>query len=890
MKNILKYAFAAVAIFAGLTACEEIEDFDKTVGAAPNLVYANTGSDNLYKVRIVHRPEASTGEFSAKFGVNCNTTRHAASKVDIVYDASLVAEYNADHNTSYTALPKDYLTLENTTLTLPEGAQMTADSVTVTLTGNLAMLTEREYLAPLRIRAQGIDASSVQGVVYVAVETEINLIRPITATDQMVGFPATGRTAWSADCASPGNLFDGNTSTSSSFKGQYNNVLNIDMNQTQLVTGLLLGTGSAPAVSIEYSTDGVNFSQAGTPVSGEYVTASSMMYIAFQGHIEARYLRLKINFSSSYSLTLSEVNIYMIDSTDPTVYALTGTETPVTGKITHKKGAGSTSNLNASFKVYATQASQSGYSVTAAADNSLVAAYNTANGTSYATLPAANLKLENTPATIASGAFVSDTEIKVTLTGDLTALTNKTGYLVPLKLSTSGAAISTSRGVVYVAVSVENNVIRPISSVDDLIGFPATGRASWSANCSNPGNLFDGSNSTSVSFSSSGNVLVVDMQQARLVTGLHFYTYGFSSLSIEYSTDGTTYETAGTPVSGEFVYTGSTWSAGNYYVAVYDYIEARYLRLSFGYSGYYYQTHELNVYELESEDPMVYTICGTDNVLTGSIAHTPAGSFNGVNAAFNCLATVSSTSGYSVSAVVDNSLIAAYNREHTTSYVALDASLVKFENVPCMIAAGQNKSATQIKVSLDGDLTSLTDNKGYLIPLQLTSPDAVVSAGRGVVYVIVTPVQELFRKNFTEGDIEGTLVADRSAWTITGDSFHSGSWENLLDGDESTFLRPWGSPLSWTIDMKQEYEMTGVRVTARSDYSGYQPSAVLVEYSDNGEDYVELGTATTANGDLVRFGSSSAATLYGSQKMRYIRITATYGSNMGVGEFNIYTK
>lgn len=110
------------------------------------------------------------------------------------------------------------------------------------------------------------------GAVYVAVATEINLIRAIESTDDMVGFTATGRSAWTADCGNYANLFDGSTSTSVDFPEQYGNVLNIDMKEPQLVTGLCLGYGSVPSVSIEYSADGETFSQAGTPVSGEYVT------------------------------------------------------------------------------------------------------------------------------------------------------------------------------------------------------------------------------------------------------------------------------------------------------------------------------------------------------------------------------------------------------------------------------------------------------------------------------------------------------------------------------------------------------------------------------------------------------------------------------------------
>ena len=236
MKNITKYILAAAAAFSSLTACQEFEDFDKTIDGTPGLVYVQTGTENLYTIRVVHKPTGSTGEFFTEFPVRCNTTRHAGVKATFVYDASLVESYNAEHKTSYAALPAEYLTLENTTLTVPENATASADSVKVTLTGNLSLLTERNYLAPLRIKAEGIDASEVMGAVYVAVATEINLIRAIESTDDMVGFTATGRSAWTADCGNYANLFDGSTSTSVDFPEQYGNVLNIDMKEPQLVT------------------------------------------------------------------------------------------------------------------------------------------------------------------------------------------------------------------------------------------------------------------------------------------------------------------------------------------------------------------------------------------------------------------------------------------------------------------------------------------------------------------------------------------------------------------------------------------------------------------------------------------------------------------------------
>ena len=39
MKNITKYILAAAAAFSSLTACQEFEDFDKTIDGTPGLVY-----------------------------------------------------------------------------------------------------------------------------------------------------------------------------------------------------------------------------------------------------------------------------------------------------------------------------------------------------------------------------------------------------------------------------------------------------------------------------------------------------------------------------------------------------------------------------------------------------------------------------------------------------------------------------------------------------------------------------------------------------------------------------------------------------------------------------------------------------------------------------------
>lgn len=610
MKRVTKYALAALAGVLLLPGCEEFEEFQTTVGAPNELIYTQTGDNNFYTVQVKHRPTGSTGEFSAKFPVRSNTTQHGEMKATLTYDSSLVEEYNTTHETTYEVLPEEFIQMENATLTLPEHAQSSIDPVTVTLTGDLAQLTARRYLAPLRVKSSSMNSSEELGTVYVAVETEVNIIRTIESVDDMVGFPATGRTQWSADCSNYTSLFDGNTYSAGTLPG--GSPTTIDMKETQMVTGLCLGSWNTNIpISIEYSLDGENYSQAGTPVSGEYVSANSQTYVAFYNYIEARYLRISFDLSAS----------------------------------------------------------------------------------------------------------------------------------------------------------------------------------SW-----------------------------------------------------------------------------------------------------------YKTVNEIDVYQIESEEPTLYALCGTDNTLTGSIAHTPSGSFNGVNAAFDVYTTVFSASGYTVTASVDNSLIDAYNSANGTSYKSIDESLIKIANNPATIEANANKTTEQLKVSLEGDLSTLTDKSGYLIPVTFSANGAVTSSSRGVVYIIVTPVEELFRKNLAFEDIGGSLVEDRSGWTIEGESdlyTESYQHESLLDGDGNTYVRTWGGPVVFKIDFGKELDVTAVSLLPRQDnpwYASYHPYSIQIEYSEDGNIYTELGTAMQANGEIVSFNGAAFAALYGSQKMRYIRITASYNSNMGTAEFNVYSK
>ena len=87
---------------------------------------------------------------------------------------------------------------------------------------------------------------------------------------------------------------------------------------------------------------------------------------------------------------------------------------------------------------------------------------------------------------------------------------------------------------------------------------PAAGRTAWTADCPDYANLFDGSASTRTNFTDQNdNVVTIDMKSTHMVTGIDLNSAGISSVSFEYSTDGQTFLTAGTPASNEYATSGS---------------------------------------------------------------------------------------------------------------------------------------------------------------------------------------------------------------------------------------------------------------------------------------------------------------------------------------------
>ncbi len=95
----------------------------------------------------------------------------------------------------------------------------------------------------------------------------------------------------------------------------------------------------------------------------------------------------------------------------------------------------------------------------------------------------------------------------------------------------------------------------------------------------------------------------------------------------------------------------------------------------------------------------------------------------------------------------------------------------------------------------------------------------------------------------------------------------------------------------FTVDLGREYDVTGLVITARTDsYSNLQPSSISIRASLDDDIYEDLGTASKSEGTIVSSNPSSYVSFYGHKTVRYLKVEAGYGSNMGTAEFNIYAK
>lgn len=154
-------------------------------------------------------------------------------------------------------------------------------------------------------------------------------------------------------------------------------------------------------------------------------------------------------------------------------------------------------------------------------DNSLIAAYNTTNGTQFQVLPENTYKLSTSDLTILKNNFNSN-DLEIRFTNALAQLDTTKKYLLPIK-STAQNNFPTTNDVVYLKISI---VVNNINSDTPITG-TTIDRSNWSIKANSeysPENsasmMLDGDYNTGWIASFAGNASVtLDMRQSNIIKG-----------------------------------------------------------------------------------------------------------------------------------------------------------------------------------------------------------------------------------------------------------------------------------------------------------------------------------------------------------------------------------
>jgi hypothetical protein len=173
------YAGFMIMAIAVLGSCSKDTVYDIN-GDETNRVFFNVGSYatnsyNAYTFLVRQTPGGSVGAVNAAFPVGCTLEADAAITVKYAQDNSLIAAYNSENGTTYTALPEGLLNMSTADLTIPQGKLASQDSLKLSIPAEkLPQLSGTGYLIPITIStvASGkAEISTNMKTAYVIVNT-----------------------------------------------------------------------------------------------------------------------------------------------------------------------------------------------------------------------------------------------------------------------------------------------------------------------------------------------------------------------------------------------------------------------------------------------------------------------------------------------------------------------------------------------------------------------------------------------------------------------------------------------------------------------------------------------------------------------------------------------
>ena len=267
---------------------------------------------------------------------------------------------------------------------------------------------------------------------------------------------------------------------------------------------------------------------------------------------------------------------------------------------------------------------------------------------------------------------------------------------------------------------------------------------------------------------------------------------------------------------------------------------------------------------------------------TCAIVRTPVGIFGGISGKFDVSLHHAVDGDVKVSAVADNKLIALYNSEKGTNYMALPTNVLSALTLTSgTIKSGQTAADPVISVSIPNDVAKTLTEPGYILPLRLQvtySNGTAQTVENSIAYLVVKTLESLINDNATA--LLGTAQSNDVAkdWTcIAAENLDKDGYSSMFGEYYSSwsFLTKNSSAASFTVDLGATHKVSGFRVASQL------MTNAEVKVSTDGSTWTSLGEMSGHKAVKQREGWNSLYwyVLYAGVSARYVKVDITLDPN-----------
>lgn len=253
-----------------------------------------------------------------------------------------------------------------------------------------------------------------------------------------------------------------------------------------------------------------------------------------------------------------------------------------------------------------------------------------------------------------------------------------------------------------------------------------------------------------------------------------------------------------------------------------------------------------------------------------NVVHTPVGTFGGISATVPFANLCAVSGDMQGTLVVDNSLIAAYNESHGTSYDPLPAAVQsQLTIIPGTVKEGDTQTTEGIRISVP-DAVAQTIEGSYLIPLRLQTSFAngVVYEEDDIVYIKVDTKNSII--NASPSAINGTIQSNGDdVWSCV----------SAVNFDPAAMATSRWSPTATRVESAEVViDLGAAHKVSSFMLDCYVMTNAHLCFSTDNSQWTDIGE-TTGNGTVRDNDWHSWYVLYGGVPARYVKIEFTFNKS-----------